>query len=142
MNGILPDINFQGQFARLLYVLNAPDWRGEWVRLRLATPTFRSLGLDQKTPDRLVFERCQQLGMYLITANRNHDGPDSLEATLRDAGPLALPVFTLGNGQRVLEEPAFATAVALHLLEYAIDVERDPTALLGSGRIYLPKTGG
>ena len=84
MNGILPDVNFQGHFARLLYVLNSPDWRSEWVRLNLGTPTFRSLGLHPRTSDRLVYERCRELGLCLITGNRNHNGPDSLEAAIRE----------------------------------------------------------
>ena len=124
----------------MLFILQSPDWLQEWEDKGLVLHTFRTLGLDPKTSDRVVYQRCRELGLYLITGNRNHDGPDSLEATLRDAGLTAPPVFTLGNAQRVLDDPAFAATVAVHLLEYVIDIKNDPTAYLGAGRLYLPKT--
>ena len=104
MNGILPDVNFQGHFARLLFILQSADWSPEWNRLRLAVHTFRELGLDPQTRDRPVYELCQARGLILITGNRNHDGPDSLEAAIRDAGPSALPVLTLGTADEVLRD--------------------------------------
>ena len=139
MNGVIADVNFQGHFARLLYILQSDDWLPEWNRLGLGVHTFRDLGLDPRTRDRAVCELCQARGLILITGNRNDDGPDSLEATIRDAGSEALPVITLGNAQRVLTDIEFATDVALGLLEYLIDMRKDSSAFLGTGRQYLPK---
>ena len=73
--------------------------------------------------------------MILITSNRNDDGPDSLEATIRTHGtPHSLPVFTLADAKRVLKERSYAELVADRLLEYLFDIE----GLRGAGRLYLP----
>ena len=139
MNGVIADVNFQGHLARLMFILLSPEWRKAWDDLELSVHTFRELGVDPQTRDRAVYELCQARGLILITGNRNDDGPDSLEATIRDAGADALPVITLGNAQRVLTDNEFATDVALGLLEYLIDMRKDLSAFLGTGRQYLPK---
>lgn len=73
--------------------------------------------------------------MVLITGNRNDDGPDSLEATLRRANsPACLPVFTLANPKRIYKDREYAFQVAVKFLEYFLDIEN----YRGVGRLYVP----
>jgi hypothetical protein len=61
------------------------------------------LRLQSDASDREVGEACQRAQLVLLTANRNDDGPESLEPNLQQHNMLAsLPVFTLANDQRVL----------------------------------------
>jgi hypothetical protein len=56
-----------------------------WVEmLDLKLVTFADVGLSDDSSDRAVWRQARQLGMILLTDNRNNDGPDSLEQTLRD----------------------------------------------------------
>ncbi len=87
MAGIMSDNDIQGHFAELLKLLQADEWRGVWVSLQLEVETFESLGLSRTAPDVLVWQTCQSRQVMLITGNRNQEGPDSLEATLRSTQP-------------------------------------------------------
>jgi hypothetical protein len=70
-----------------------------------------------------------------VTSNRNAEGSDSLEATIRALStPNSLPVFTLADAQRVLQERSYAERVADRLLEYLFDIDN----CRGVGRLYLP----
>lgn len=72
--------------------------------------------------------------MVLLTNNRNMEGEDSLEGTLRaenDAG--SFPVLTLGNARR-LTERRYRETCAIRIAELALDLED----YLGRGRIYIP----
>jgi len=49
----------------------------------------------------------------LIAGNRNDDGPDSLEAVIRDENqPDSLPVVTIANPDRMLNDRLYAEEVA------------------------------
>jgi len=101
---------------------------------------FHVLGLPSDAPDRLVWNRCPELKLVLITGNRNDDGPDSLQATIDDSNTSSyLPVITLGNGNRVIYSSSFADRIARDLLEYLTDLRDTPESLLGTGRLYLPR---
>jgi len=110
VNGILADANCEGHLALLLRLFQE-GWRhGVW-------------------------EACQREQVILLTANRNDDGPDSLEATIQQHNtPASLPVFTLANEQRVLRDRLYAEAVADRLLELLFDID----SYRGTGRLYLP----
>lgn len=139
MNGLLPDINFIGQFRRLMYIIQSDEWRDIGDKLGLRISSFSELKLDRETPDRQILDVCQSRGLILITGNRNHDGPDSLEAAIADTGSQALPVITIGSGQRVQHDSRYARMIAVDLLEVLIDLREIPESLLGAGRIYLPR---
>lgn len=97
--------------------------------------SFRDLNLSQQTSDAVIWLTCQQEQMILVTANRNADGPDSLEMTLRTQNTTtSLPVFTIANAERVFHSRDYAERVALKLLEYLLDIDR----VRGTGRLYLP----
>jgi hypothetical protein len=78
---------------------------------------------------------CQQRQVILITANRNEDGPDSLETTIRDSSTsVSLPVFTLANVDRIRLSSAYAEQVAEQLIDRMMNLE----SVRGAGRIWLP----
>ena len=135
MKGLLADVN-DGKQVRVLLMLLQEEPRAEfWKHLGLIVPTFADLGLHPRSTDLDVWCKCQAEELLLITANRNDDGPDSLEATIRTyTTPQSLPVFTLADANRILNERSYAELVADRLLEYLYDMDH----LKGSGRLYLP----
>jgi hypothetical protein len=138
VRGFVADINFQGQFDRLMYIIKSVEWFEIWSDYDLEVVTFVSLAMHPETRDRFVWERCQREGLVLVTGNRNDDGPDSLEATLRTAGAETLPVITIGNARRVLEDERYARHVVADLMDFVDDMARRPETVLGIGRLYLP----
>jgi hypothetical protein len=71
----------------------------------------------------------------LVTANRNADDPDSLEAVIRrENQPGSLPIITFANPDRVLEDRLHTENVAERLLEKLISIDD----FRGTGRIYVP----
>src|SRR5205085_11748682 len=97
--------------------------------------SFPGLGLDRNAPDRLIWETCQTQGIVLFTGNRNQEGPDSLEETLRTLNRVdSLPVITLGDPMRFRNDRAYAERAALRLLDYLLNLDHHR----GAGRLYVP----
>jgi hypothetical protein len=116
-------------------VLHATEWLEFWNHLALVLVTFEALGLDEDTSDREVWRTCQQERLVLITANRNNDGPDSLEATiLSENTDSSLPVLTLADADRVFQSSHYAEQVVAKMIEYLIEID----LYRGTGRLYLP----
>jgi hypothetical protein len=70
-----------------------------------------------------------------LTNNRNDDGPDSLENTICICNTLqSLPVFTIGDAERLKNEREYADRVIWALLEYLLEID----SLFGTGRLFLP----
>ena len=135
MRGILADINVVGQRDALLSIWTSDTWRDFWDGLGLSVETFRTLGLSDTASDALIWRTCQREGLVLITGNRNDDGPDSLEATIRDENqPESLPVITIGDADRVLRDRLYAENVAERLLDYLMRTDE----VRGVGRLYVP----
>lgn len=131
MTTVLVDHNIEGQAALLRRILAAEGWL-ELVPLRLST--FRDVGLAVESDDRTVWRFAQAHGMLLLTDNRNMEGEDSLEQTLREEGtPESLPVLTVGSAAR-LEDRPYRERCALRLLEIVLYPER----YLGVRRIFIP----
>jgi len=96
---------------------------------------FRDLGWDHTFTDDQVWTRCQAAGLILITANRNMDGPDSLEATLRRQNQSdSLPVYTISNAKWFLLDDDYARRVADRHLDDLYKIKQ----YLGAGRLYVP----
>ena len=133
--GILADTNCEGHLALLLRLFQQ-NWRqAVWEFLSLVQVSFAELGLPPDASDREVLEVCQREQVVLVTANRNDEGPESLEATIRQQNtPQSLPVFTLANDQRVLRDRQYAETVADRLIEVLFDID----SYRGSGRLYVP----
>ncbi len=135
MRAVMADNDCGGQFDALLAVLNSDGWRELWQGLGLAVVTFESLGLSRGAADALLWETCQANEVVLVTANRNDDGPESLEATLRGRNAAhSLPVFTLIHPDRVRPGGSETALVAERLLQYLLEIDR----YRGAGRIWLP----
>ena len=136
MRGILADVNVEGHLDRIITVfLESPEWIEFWSELELTAESFESLGLDPDTPDDEIWRACQQKGLVLVTTNRNSDGPTSLESVMRNENTLSsLPIITIADAVRVINDRAYAELVSIKILEYLTDM-RD---YLGSGRLYAP----
>lgn len=135
MKGILADVNVQGHVQVLRYVWESQAWRDIWTDLGLSLYTFADLGLIVDASDAEVWHRCQQDQLVLLTANRNDDVPDSLEATIRSHNaPTCLPVFTLADSEGILNSKGYAERTAVRLLELFMDIGN----YLGTGRMYVP----
>jgi len=131
MTVILSDHDIEGYAHSIIGVLGAEGWL-EMVDLRLAT--FAEVGLPFNSPDREVWLFAQENGMILLTNNRNMDGEDSLEQTLRDENtPTSLPVVTIANVER-LSERHYRERCAFQLLEIVLELSKH----LGRSRVYIP----
>jgi Domain of unknown function (DUF5615) len=135
MRGLLTDVNIQGQVAALRLILEGDEWREIWQSLGISILTFPEVGLAQNATDAEVWRFCQQQQLVLLTGNRNNEGPDSLEATIRaENTSTCLPVFTLSDPEAVRHGRTYAEHAAARLLEYLMDIE----GLRGTGRFFFP----
>jgi len=132
---MVPDNDIEGHFEIVLGHLLSETWRELWSSLDIKIHSFETLGLERNLSDRTIWQTCQERQIILVTGNRNDDGPDSLEATMRDANTAtSLPVFTFANLDRVLDNPAYADQVAEQLIDRLMNLEN----IRGAGRIWLP----
>jgi hypothetical protein len=135
MNGILADINVVAQVEAVLSIWTSDAWRAFWDDLHLSVFNFPTLGFSYNAPDALIWRMCQREGLVLITGNRNDDGADSLEATIRgESQSDSLPVFTIADANRVLNDRRYAEKVAESLLDYLLRIDE----VRGAGRLHVP----
>ena len=128
---ILADHDIEGHAHSLIGVLGAEGWL-EMIDLRLAT--FAELDLPFNSSDRKVWRFAQENGMVLLTNNRNMEGEDSLEQTLREENtPTSFPVITIANVSR-LSERHYRERCAFQLLEIVLELKKH----LGRSRVYIP----
>jgi hypothetical protein len=128
---ILADHNIEGQALLLWGTLGAAGWL-ELVALRLVH--FAEVGLPYTSTDRDVWRFAQTNQMYLLTDNRNMEGGDSLEQTIRDENTKrSLPVVTIGRVDRMTER-SYRDACAVRLL----DIVLYPEDFVGAGRLFIP----
>jgi hypothetical protein len=134
MAGIMADHNIEGHFRLLVGFWERPPWREMWTELALSVESFASLGLAPDVNDAELWEVCQRANVVLLTANRNADEPDSLEMTIRERNrDESLPVLTIANPTRLLQDRTYAEEVAMRILEYLLDLEN----YRGTGRLYV-----
>jgi hypothetical protein len=135
VKGILADADIRGQVAEVVRRLQSEPWREFWRSLNLAVESFESVGLALDSPDVTVWQLCQQRELVLITGNRNDDGPDSLEATIRSFNTLAsLPVLTIADVQEFSHSRDYVERVVEQVLIDLLEIER----YRGAGRLYIP----
>lgn len=135
MPAIMGDHDIEGQFAELLRILKSPTWGSLWDEVGFTTETFASLGLSENSPDTVVWETCQARQVILITGNRNNEGSDSLEATIRRLNRAeSLPVFTIGSPREFSRSRSYAERTAEKLLDYLMELDK----FRGTGRLYIP----
>jgi len=135
MKGIVADADVVGQVERIVAVVQGKVWGDIWHELGLRYFIFEQLDLDSDSSDAEVWDKCQAAEVVLITGNRNADDPDSLEATIEARNePSALPVFTLADAERVLNDSEYVELIAESLLDYIMYIDN----VRGTGRLYLP----
>ena len=128
---ILLDHHMKKQGILLWATLGSEGWL---KLLDIPMLTFNDVGLPIDSNDRDVWRFAQKKQLILLTGNRNKDGEDSLEQTIRNENtPNSLPVITIGIVDR-LEESAYREQCAEKLVEIIFDIEN----YLGVGRIYIP----
>jgi hypothetical protein len=132
---ILADANISGHVDTLVARMQAEPWTGFWQGLGLAYRRFEEVGLIASSSDAEIWHRCQSDHLLLITDNRNRQGFDSLEATIRLWNrPDSLPVFTIADVNKFRNSRAYAEQVVERLYDYLLRLE----TVLGTGRLYLP----
>lgn len=135
MKGILGDINALGQVEFLVRRMRAEPWAEFWNYLGLAFKHFSDVGLSATSSDVAIWQTCQAEQLIFITDNRNHDSPDSLEATIRKYNaPDSLPVFTIADLARFQSSRSYAERVLEILYDYLLRID----TVRGTGRLYLP----
>jgi hypothetical protein len=135
LRGILPDANCEGHFQVVLRALHDEERREFWHFLNLAILNFENLGLTPNASDRDLWEQCQNHDVICVTANRNAEDPDSLEASVQSCNCSdSLPVLTFANVQRIRRDRQYAIEAADRLLDYLFSIDD----FLGSGRLFLP----
>jgi len=131
MTTILLDHNLEGDGELLLGALVKSGWL-EMVPIQLVT--FAEAGLPMDSGDREVWRFAQQRQMLLLTDNRNMEGDNSLEETLREEVDAdSLPVITIGKRGR-LDDPDYREKCADKLVEIVIDLDR----YRGYSRLFIP----
>jgi len=135
VKGLLADIHAGKHVAYVVRLMQADPWSSLWQDLGLVLRRFDEVGLAPNSNDLEIWHRCQQEQLILITNNRNDDGDDSLEATIRTHNTsLSLPVFTIGDFDKLASNRAYADSVVAQLYDYLIDIDN----VRGTGRLYLP----
>jgi Domain of unknown function (DUF5615) len=135
MPTLMADHDVIGHLRVIMNVLLSPDWIEHWTEVQCGIESFERLGLPDNASDTEVWQTCQQRQIVLITGNRNAEGEDSLEMTIRQyRTPQSLPVFTISDPNRIMLGRDYAERVAARLIEYLTDLNR----LAGSGRLFLP----
>ena len=135
MISLLADVNIQGHVDRLVDRMQSNYWREFWDYLALGYISFSDLGLVREDTDAVIWKRCQERNAVLVTNNRNDDGPDSLESTIRNFTTAeSLPVFTIGDADRVLSDSEYADQVVDRLFRHLLDLDN----IRGTGRQYIP----
>src|SRR5690242_17391676 len=114
MIALLVDHNIEGQAALLWSTLATAGWLDLGL---FHLVLFTDADLSFASTDREVWRFAQTHTMLLLTGNRNMDGDDSLEQTIREENePSSLPVMTIGNLDRMVDR-AYREECALRLVE-------------------------
>ena len=132
---LLVDANLDGHAELLDMRLRSETWRELRDHLDIQILHFEEAGLARTTKDDAVWRICQHNGYYLLTANRNLESEESLEATIRrEWTAQSVPVFTFADADQIFHSAAYLDAVVESLFEYLLD----PANYRGTGRLYLP----
>ena len=135
VRGLLADANAEGHFRAIIDVCRSPQWRTVWDGLGIDAFEFAELKIDRKTPDLELWHLCQRERLVLITGNRNAAGATSLDTAIRQYSKLqSLPVMTIADMDRLLNDRTYLAAAVERLLEFLLEMDRH----VGSGRLYIP----
>lgn len=130
---ILSDENC-GKHAEIIF--HALERLGYLELFSMQLRKFEDVGLRMDAPDEIVWKFCQEKRYILLTGNRTtKDGHESLELTIRRlVTATSLPVLTIGDLDRVLNDRKYCERCAHQLAEVVFDIEE---RYLGVIRLYL-----
>lgn len=97
--------------------------------------TFEKVRLSVNSDDRIVWRFAQANQMILLTANRSMEGQNSLEKVMREENTsTSLPVITIGNADRLLNDKNYLNLCVDSLLEIVMYIDD----YRGSMRLFIP----
>jgi hypothetical protein len=97
--------------------------------------TLEEVALSVESDDRVVWRFAQSNQMILLTANRRMKGKNSLEQVLREENTItSLPVITLGDGERFLQNYIYREECVNQFLEIVLYINN----YMGAGRLFIP----
>lgn len=128
----LVDHNFKGHARILLGSIVSQGWL-DFVQIRFVM--FEEVGLSIDSNDRIVWRVAQKNRMILLTANRSMKDEDSLEQVMREENTQnSLPVVTIGNADRVLNDSSYRERCVDRIVEIAIYTVN----YMGARRVFIP----
>ena len=96
-----------------------PPGVGLWRELECVLCTFEDFDLSEDATDATIWHTCQEHDILMITGNRNAEGPESLEMTIRHRNiPNFPPVLTLADPDRIQRDRLYAEAVVERLFGF------------------------
>lgn len=129
---VLADHNLERHAVILSGSITNQGWL-DWLSVRFVT--LEEVSLSIKSDDRIVWQFAQSNNMILLTANRRMKGKDSLEQVLREENTeTSLPVITLGDANRFLEDSGYRESCVNRFLEILLYLEN----YMGVGRLFIP----
>lgn len=97
--------------------------------------TFDEMDLSIDSDDRAVWRLAQDNQMILLTANCSMKGKDLLEQVMGEENTSeSLPVITVGNADRLLNDSEYRGRCVESLIEIVLDID----TYLGARRIFIP----
>ena len=124
--------NLKGHAVLLSGSIVSSGWL-DWVLIRFIT--FDEVSLPIDSDDRLVWRLAQSNQMILLTANRSMKGENSLEQVMREEmTSTSLPVITIGDADRLLNDSEYRQRCGIRLVEIVIDIN----TYVGVSRLFIP----
>ncbi len=128
----LIDHNLEGHGLLLSGLIASLGWL-DLLPIRFVT--FTEVELPTASNDRVVWQFAQAKQMILLTANRSMKGNNSLERVIREENTsTSLPVITIGDADRVLNDPDYRNRCVDRLIEIVLDIDD----YRGSMRLFIP----
>ena len=128
----LIDHNLKGHALVFFGAIASQGWL-DIVPIRFVT--FAEMELSTDSDDRVVWRLAQNGQMILLTANRSMKGKDSLEQVMREENTSAsLPVITIGNADRLLNDFEYRGQCVESLIEIVLDID----GYRGARRVFIP----
>ena len=128
----LIDHNLKGHALVFFGAIASQGWL-DIVPIRFVT--FAEMELSTDSDDRVVWRLAQDGQMILLTANRSMKGKDSLEQVMREENTSAsLPVITIGNADRLLNDFEYRGQCVESLIEIVLDID----GYRGARRVFIP----
>lgn len=126
------DHNLKGHALVLFGAIASQGWLDI---LPIQFVNFAEVDLAVDSNDRVVWRLAQEKQMILLTSNRSMKSKDSLEQVMREESTSnSLPVFTIANADRLLNDVDYRGRCVESLIEITLDID----SYLGAKRIFIP----